>query len=210
MKREAVGTAGAPKAIGPYSQAVRAGGFLFCSGQLPLDPSTGKMVDGGIEAQTERVLSNLEAVLNAGGATLRSVVKTTVYLVDMGDFPAMNAVYGKFFPEDPPARATVQIVKLAAGAMCRDRCGRHGSDDRGRSGRLDDPPGLDARGAGVDVTHRPALDRLHALDVRLPYPRGTVVGVGDVVPEAGSLTADCALGHGFLRKFEPHFLPRTP
>jgi 2-iminobutanoate/2-iminopropanoate deaminase len=115
MKR-AVGTAGAPKAIGPYSQAVRAGGFLFCSGQLPLEPSTGKMVDGGIEAQTERVLKNLEAVLNAGGATLRSVVKTTVYLVDMGDFPAMNAVYGKFFPEDPPARATVQIVKLAAGA----------------------------------------------------------------------------------------------
>ena len=115
MKR-AVGTAGAPKAIGPYSQAVRAGGFLFCSGQLPLDPSTGKMVDGGIEAQTERVLKNLEAVLNAGGATLRSVVKANVYLVDMGDFPAMNAVYGKFFPEDPPARATVQIVKLAAGA----------------------------------------------------------------------------------------------
>ena len=116
MKREAVQTTSAPAAIGPYSQGVRAGGFLFCSGQLPLDPTTGKMVDGGIEAQTERVLANLEAVLTAGGATLRSVVKTTVYLVDMGDFPAMNAVYGKFFPEDPPARATVQIVKLAAGA----------------------------------------------------------------------------------------------
>jgi 2-iminobutanoate/2-iminopropanoate deaminase len=116
MKREAVKSTGAPAAIGPYSQAVRAGGFLFCSGQLPLDPSTGKMVEGGVEAQAERVLSNLEAVLIAGGATLRSVVKTTVYLVDMGDFPAMNAVYGKFFPEDPPARATVQIVKLAAGA----------------------------------------------------------------------------------------------
>jgi 2-iminobutanoate/2-iminopropanoate deaminase len=116
MKPEVVRTTGAPAAIGPYSQAVRAGGFLFCSGQLPLDPSTGKMVEGGVEAQAERVLSNLEAVLIAGGATLRSVVKTTVYLVDMGDFPAMNAVYGKFFPEDPPARATVQIVKLAAGA----------------------------------------------------------------------------------------------
>jgi 2-iminobutanoate/2-iminopropanoate deaminase len=116
MKRESVRAAGAPAAIGPYSQAVRAGGFLFCSGQLPLDPSTGKMVEGGVEAQVERVLSNLEAVLIAGGATLRSVVKTTVFLVDMGDFPAMNAVYGKFFPEDPPARATVQIVKLAAGA----------------------------------------------------------------------------------------------
>ena len=116
MKREAVQTTGAPAAIGPYSQAVRAGGLLFCSGQLPLDPSTGKMVDGGIEAQTERVLANLEAVLTAGGATLRSVVKATVYLVDMGDFPAMNAVYRKYFPEVPPARATVQIGKLAAGA----------------------------------------------------------------------------------------------
>jgi 2-iminobutanoate/2-iminopropanoate deaminase len=116
MKRESVRAAGAPAAIGPYSQAVRAGGFLFCSGQLPLDPSTGKIVEGGVEAQAERVLKNLEAVLIAGGATLRSVVKTTVYLVDMVDFPAMNAVYGKFFPEDPPARATVQIVKLAAGA----------------------------------------------------------------------------------------------
>jgi 2-iminobutanoate/2-iminopropanoate deaminase len=116
MKREAVKAAGAPAAIGPYSQAVRTGGFLFCSGQIPLDPSTGKIVDGGIEEQTERVLSNLEAVLIAGGGTLRSVVKTTVYLVDLGDFTAMNGIYGKFFPEDPPARATVQVVKLPAGA----------------------------------------------------------------------------------------------
>jgi 2-iminobutanoate/2-iminopropanoate deaminase len=116
MKREAVRTAGAPAAIGPYSQALKAGGFLFCSGQIPLDPSTGNLVDGGIEAQAERVLKNLEAVLIAGGETLRSVVKTTVYLVDLGDFSAMNAVYGKFFPEDPPARATVQVVKLPAGA----------------------------------------------------------------------------------------------
>ena len=116
MKREAVRTTEAPAAIGPYSQAVRAGGFLFCSGQIPLDPSTGRMVDGGIEAQADRVLSNLEAVLTAGGATLRSVVKATVYLVDLGDFPAMNVVYGRFFLEDPPARATVQVVKLPAGA----------------------------------------------------------------------------------------------
>ncbi|MDD5763036.1 MAG: Rid family detoxifying hydrolase, partial [bacterium] len=90
MKREAVRTEGAPAAIGPYSQAVRAGGFLFCSGQIPLDPSTGKIVEGGIEIQAERVLRNIEAVLAAGGATMRSVVKTTVYLVDLGDFPAMN------------------------------------------------------------------------------------------------------------------------
>ena len=117
MKRETVRTEEAPAAIGPYSQAVRAGGFLFCSGQIPLDPSTGKMVDGGIEVQTERVLKNLEAVLTAGGSALRSVVKTTVYLVDLGDFPAMNGIYGKFFPEDPPARATVQVAKLPAGAL---------------------------------------------------------------------------------------------
>src|SRR5512145_2386471 len=116
MKRETVGTAGAPAAIGPYSQAIRAGDFLFCSGQIPLDPSTGKMVEGGIAVQTERVLRNLEAVLAAGGGSLASVVKTTVYLADLGDFPAMNAVYGKFFPQDPPARATVEVSKLPAGA----------------------------------------------------------------------------------------------
>ena len=116
MKREAVKAAGAPAAIGTSSQAVRAGGLLFCSGQIALDPATGKLVDGGIEVQSERVLKNLEAVLTAGGATLRSVVKTTVYLVDLGDFPAMNGIYGKFFPKDPPARATVQVGKLPAGA----------------------------------------------------------------------------------------------
>jgi len=116
MKRETVRTAAAPAAIGPYTQAIRAGGFLFCSGQIPLDPTTGMLVDGGIEVQAERVLKNLEAVLTAGGATLRSVVKTTVYLVDLGDFPAMNVVYGRFFPEDPPARATMQVAKLPAGA----------------------------------------------------------------------------------------------
>jgi len=114
--RETVSTVKAPAAIGPYSQAVRSGGFLFCSGQIPIDPATGKMVEGGIEAQTERVLRNLEAVLSAGGSTLESVVKTTVYLTDLADFPAMNTVYGKFFRQDPPARATVQVAKLPAGA----------------------------------------------------------------------------------------------
>jgi 2-iminobutanoate/2-iminopropanoate deaminase len=115
--RETVKTGKAPAAIGPYSQAVRSGGYLFCSGQIPLDPATGKMVEGGIEAQTERVLRNLDAVLEAGGASLAEVVKTTVYLADLSDFPAMNAVYGKFFPENPPARATVQVAKLPAGAL---------------------------------------------------------------------------------------------
>jgi 2-iminobutanoate/2-iminopropanoate deaminase len=114
--RKTVLTGEAPAAIGPYSQAVSSGGFLFCSGQIPLDPATGKMVEGGIEAQTERVLKNLEAVLSAGGSTLASVVKTTVYLTDLADFPAMNAVYGKFFGQAPPARATVQVAKLPAGA----------------------------------------------------------------------------------------------
>jgi 2-iminobutanoate/2-iminopropanoate deaminase len=115
--RETVKTGKAPGAIGPYSQAVRSGGFLFCSGQIPLDPATGKMVEGGIDAQTERVLRNLDEVLEAGGASLEEVVKTTVYLTDLSDFPAMNAVYGKFFPENPPARATVQVAKLPAGAL---------------------------------------------------------------------------------------------
>jgi 2-iminobutanoate/2-iminopropanoate deaminase len=115
--RETVKTDKAPAAIGPYSQAVRSGGFLFCSGQIPLDPGTGKMVEGGIEAQTDRVLKNLEAVLAAGGAKLAAVVKTTVFLADLADFPAMNAVYGKYFPQDPPARATVQAARLPAGAL---------------------------------------------------------------------------------------------
>jgi 2-iminobutanoate/2-iminopropanoate deaminase len=115
--REAIKTDKAPAAIGPYSQAIREGGLLFCSGQIPLDPATGKMVAGGIEAQTERVLKSLEAVLSAGGASLASVVKTTVYLADLADFPAMNAVYGRFFPQDPPARATIQAAKLPAGAL---------------------------------------------------------------------------------------------
>jgi 2-iminobutanoate/2-iminopropanoate deaminase len=116
MRRETVSTEKAPAAIGPYSQAVRCGGFLFCSGQIPLDPGTGKIVEGGIAEQTERVLSNLGAVLSAGGATFASVVKTTVYLVDLSEFPAMNAVYGRFFPGEPPARATVEVSKLPAGA----------------------------------------------------------------------------------------------
>ncbi len=115
--RKIVRTDGAPKAIGPYSQAVASGGFLFCSGQIPLDPATGKIVDGGIEEQTARVLRNLEAVLSAGGASLAAVVKTTVYMVDLADFPKMNVVYGKFFTGDPPARATVQVAKLPAGAL---------------------------------------------------------------------------------------------
>lgn len=115
--RKTVQTEKAPAAIGPYSQAVLTGGLLFCSGQIPLDPATGKMVEGGIEIQTERVLRNLAAVLESGGASLQSVVKTTVYLADLSDFTAMNGVYGTFFTENPPARATIEAAKLPAGAL---------------------------------------------------------------------------------------------
>jgi 2-iminobutanoate/2-iminopropanoate deaminase len=116
MKREIVSTGAAPKAVGPYSQAVKCGGFLFCSGQIPLDPATGKLVEGGIREQTERCLRNLEAVLSAGNAGLDTVVKTTVYLLDMGEFQQMNEVYGSFFSGNPPARVTVGVSKLPAGA----------------------------------------------------------------------------------------------
>ena len=112
MIRKPVSTKGAPKAIGPYSQAVRAGNMLYCSGQIPLDPETGEMVEGDIGEQTRRVLRNLQAVLEAGGASLGSVVKTTVLLRDMEDFGAMNAAYAEFFPENPPARAAFQAARL--------------------------------------------------------------------------------------------------
>jgi len=116
--RETVRTDKAPAAIGPYSQAIRSGAVLFCSGQIPLDPATGKMVDGGIESQTERVLCNLAAVLEAGGASLGSVAKTTVYLVDLSDFPAMNKVYR---PRDHPGGET---SGGSAGGNRRDRVSR--------------------------------------------------------------------------------------
>ena len=110
--REAVTTADAPAAIGPYSQAIRAGDYLFVSGQIPLDPATATLVNGPITAQTHRVLQNLGAILAAAGASFDQVVKTTVYLSDMGDFPEMNAVYATYFPAPAPARATVQAARL--------------------------------------------------------------------------------------------------
>lgn len=110
--REIIKTETAPAAIGPYSQAVRAGGFIFASGQIPLDPQTGSIVPGGIGEQTEQVLRNLSAVLEAAGTGLDRVVKTTVFLADMNDFSVMNEVYGRYFEENPPARATVQAARL--------------------------------------------------------------------------------------------------
>jgi 2-iminobutanoate/2-iminopropanoate deaminase len=112
MKKEVVFTTGAPAALGPYSQAIRAGGFLFCSGQIALDPSTGQVAGADVAVQTRRVLENLRAVLEAGGSSLGEVAKTTVYLRRMEDFAAMNAVYAEFFTERPPARATVEVARL--------------------------------------------------------------------------------------------------
>jgi len=110
--KKIVSTEHAPKAIGPYSQAVVANGMAYLSGQIPLDPATNQLIEGGIAQQTERVLENLKAVLEACGASLGSVVKTTVYLKDMGEFQAMNEVYGRYFVENTPARATVQAARL--------------------------------------------------------------------------------------------------
>ena len=110
--KQAVSSPDAPKAIGPYSQAVRAGQLLFVSGQVPLDPVTGEMVSGDIAAQTRRVFENLEAVLKAGGRSFNDVVRTTVFLADMNDFAEVNKVYGSYFSEPYPARATVQVARL--------------------------------------------------------------------------------------------------
>ena len=110
--REAVSTDAAPAAIGPYSQAIRAGSLLFVSGQIPLDPKTGAMVDGDIAAQTHRVFANLKAILEAAGASLDHVVRTTVYLADMNDFAKVNEIYGTYFSSPAPARATVQAARL--------------------------------------------------------------------------------------------------
>jgi 2-iminobutanoate/2-iminopropanoate deaminase len=110
--KQIVATEAAPRAIGPYSQAVISRGLVFVSGQIPLDPATGQMVAGDIAAQTERVLENLRAILEASGSSLDRVVKTTVYLADLEDFPKVNEVYARYFPSAPPARATVQVARL--------------------------------------------------------------------------------------------------
>jgi len=117
MTRQAIATSGAPAAIGPYSQAIAVDGLLFCSGQLGLDPASGAIVEGGVEAQAERSLDNLTAVLDAAGLTWSDVVKTTIFLADIADFAAVNAVYGRFTPGPPPARSTVQVAALPKGGL---------------------------------------------------------------------------------------------
>ena len=116
MANQAVSTPQAPAAIGPYSQAISAGNFVFTSGQIPLDPATQAMVTGDVRAQAERVMENLAAVLAAAGATFAQVVKTTIYLADLADFAVVNEVYGKRFSGAPPARSTVQVAALPKGA----------------------------------------------------------------------------------------------
>jgi 2-iminobutanoate/2-iminopropanoate deaminase len=114
--KELVASKGAPGAIGPYSQAIRAGALVFVSGQIPLDPATGLLVEGDIAAQTTRVMENLRAVLTAAGCTFQDVVRTTIYLVDLGHFTAVNEAYGRYFEAPFPARATVQVAALPKGA----------------------------------------------------------------------------------------------
>lgn len=116
MERFAIATTDAPAAVGPYSQAIAAGDLLFCSGQIHLEPSTGVMVEGDIATQTARILDNLSAVLAAAGRSMADVLKTTVFLVDIGDFAAMNAVYARYMPDPPPARSTIGVAALPKGA----------------------------------------------------------------------------------------------
>lgn len=116
MEIKAIATDGAPRAIGPYSQAIEAGGFLFCSGQIPLKPN-GEMVEGGIEEQAKQVMENLAAVLKAAGLSMNNLVKTTIYLSDLNDFVKVNDIYGAYFEEPFPARATVEVAALPKGAM---------------------------------------------------------------------------------------------
>lgn len=110
--REVITASKAPKAVGPYSTAVRQNGFVFLSGQIPLDPDSGELITGSIEEQTTRVLDNVSLVLDGAGLTMTDVIKTTVFLKNIGDFPRMNEIYAKYFPKDPPARSTVEVARL--------------------------------------------------------------------------------------------------
>lgn len=122
MSKTVVSTAAAPAAIGPYSQAITAQGVVYCSGQVPLEPASGELVDPAVAGQTRRCLENLSAVLDAAGTSLSRVVKVTAYLTDMGDFSEFNTVYAEFFTTDPPARATVGVAALPKGARVEVEC----------------------------------------------------------------------------------------
>lgn len=130
MPKNTVSTDRAPKAIGPYAQATRAGEFLFTSGQIALDPARGELVGGGTEAETRQVLSNLVAVLEAGGSSPRDVVKTTIFLVDLADFAKVNAIYAEVFGDSLPARSTVQVAALPRGARVEIEAIAHVGDSK--------------------------------------------------------------------------------
>lgn len=117
MTRQAISTTGAPSAVGPYSQAIAAGDLVFCAGQIGLDPATGNLVEGGLEAQAERCLKNLAAVLDAAGMTFANVAKTTIFLADIADFAKVNEIYARYMPEPPPARSTFAVAALPKGAV---------------------------------------------------------------------------------------------
>lgn len=122
MAKEIVHTSKAPEAVGPYSQAVKENGLVFCSGQVPLDPASGELLEGSVADQTRRAMDNLKAVLEAAGSSFDKVVKVTAYLVDMNDFVEFNGVYGEYFTDAPPARATVGVAALPKGARVEVEC----------------------------------------------------------------------------------------
>lgn len=122
MARDVIHSEKAPKAIGPYSQAIRSGNTVYLSGQIPLDPATGELVPGDVSAQTQQVMSNLEAVLAAAGCTFANVVRCGIFLTDLADFGKVNEIYGRYFPANPPARATVQVAALPRGAKVEIDC----------------------------------------------------------------------------------------
>jgi 2-iminobutanoate/2-iminopropanoate deaminase len=122
MDKTVVNTPGAPAPVGPYSQAIVSGGFVFCSGQIPLDPATGAIPEGEIEVEATRVMENLKAVLEAAGSSLDKVVKTTIFMTDLADFGRVNAVYGSYFQAAPPARSTIQVCALPKGARVEIEC----------------------------------------------------------------------------------------
>lgn len=122
MARDVIHSEKAPKAIGPYSQAIRSGNTVYLSGQIPLDPATGELVPGDVSVQTQQVMSNLEAVLAAAGCTFANVVRCGIFLTDLADFGKVNEIYGRYFPENPPARATVQVAALPRGAKVEIDC----------------------------------------------------------------------------------------
>jgi 2-iminobutanoate/2-iminopropanoate deaminase len=128
--KKIISTADAPAAVGPYSQAVRAGSTIYCAGQIPLDPKSGQIVSGGVDAQTRRVMENITAVLKAEGLTFDSIVKTTIFLMDLGDFQTVNEIYGSYFKQQPPARSTVQVAGLPKGARVEIEVIAVAEDDR--------------------------------------------------------------------------------